>query len=102
MLDYAFTEILNNAIEHSGSPTIDFTIVRTIADIRFDIKDKGVGIWNNIMRKKRLSDHLEAIQDSFKGKQTTAPALHSGEGIFFTSKARRPVRYSQFAKKAGL
>ena len=30
---------------------------------------------------------MEAIQDLLKGKLTTAPSLHSGEGIFFTSKA---------------
>jgi hypothetical protein len=33
-----------------------------------------------------LKNHLEAIQDLLKGKQTTMPKSHSGEGIFFTSK----------------
>lgn len=39
------------------------------------------------MRKNNLKNELEAIQDLLKGKQTTAPQIHSGEGIFFTSKA---------------
>ena len=39
------------------------------------------------MQKHKLKSHLEAVQDLLKGKQTTAPKEHSGEGIFFTSKA---------------
>ncbi len=37
--------------------------------------------------KKKLNNNLEAIQELLKGKQTTDPKRHSGEGIFFTSKA---------------
>ena len=40
----------------------------------------------NIQKKKKLSSDLEAIQDLLKGKETTQPEKHSGEGIFFTSK----------------
>jgi hypothetical protein len=38
------------------------------------------------MREKHLESILEAVQDLLKGKQTTEPASHSGEGIFFTSR----------------
>ncbi|MEK6599384.1 MAG: STAS-like domain-containing protein, partial [Deltaproteobacteria bacterium] len=47
----------------------------------------GIGVFRNIMQKRRLKSELEAIQDLLKGKTTTAPKSHSGEGIFFTSKA---------------
>ena len=87
ILGYAFTEILNNAIEHSKSKLIDVVVKRDATNIRFTITDKGIGIFNNIMRKKSLGSHLEAIQDLLKGKQTTVPKGHSGEGIFFTSRA---------------
>jgi len=86
IVDYAFTEMLNNAIEHSQSSTIELTIARTATDLRFDVADRGVGIFNNIMEKKHLNSRLEAIQDLLKGKETTAPERHSGEGIFFTSR----------------
>jgi hypothetical protein len=33
-----------------------------------------------------LGSEFEAMQDLLKGKTTTAPKAHSGEGIFFTSK----------------
>ena len=39
------------------------------------------------MSKRGLKSELEAIQDLLKGKITTQPQSHSGEGIFFTSKA---------------
>ena len=38
------------------------------------------------MKKRKLNSEIEAIQDILKGKVTTAPKVHSGEGIFFTSK----------------
>jgi len=84
--EYSFTEMLNNAIEHSGTDTIDIFLGESKDRLQFEISDKGVGIFNNIMAKKGLDTTLDAIQDLLKGKETTAPAAHSGEGIFFTSK----------------
>lgn len=86
ILNYAFTEMLNNAIEHSQSPEIEIKFQRIDGLIKFEAVDFGIGIFNNIMRKRRLANELEAIQDLLKGKQTTAPQQHTGEGIFFTSK----------------
>ncbi len=87
VLEYAFTEMLNNAIEHSRSKKIIVIVNKHNTEINFRIIDKGVGIFRNIREKRDLQNDLEAIQDLLKGKQTTAPAEHTGEGIFFTSKA---------------
>jgi len=87
ILDYGFSEMLNNAIEHSGTATIRITMQKERGCVKFSVIDKGIGIFNNIMKKKGLRNEMEAIQDLLKGKETTAPELHSGEGIFFTSKA---------------
>ena len=78
--------MLNNAIEHSRSHNVDVTMKREGDLITFTVVDLGVGIFNNIMKKKHLYSEIDAIQDLLKGKQTTAPEAHSGEGIFFTSK----------------
>lgn len=86
IVDYAFTEMLNNAITHSKSETIAMRVKKEDSWLRFEITDRGVGIFNNIIKKRRLKNELEAIQDLLKGKQTTAPEEHTGEGIFFTSK----------------
>lgn len=87
IMDYAFTEILNNAIEHSQSKKIEVVVEKDSSAVSFQIIDKGIGIFNSIMQKKNLNNHMEAIQDLLKGKLSTAPESHSGEGIFFTSKA---------------
>ena len=86
IVNYAFTEMLNNAIEHSQSREIEILIIRNKDHIRFEITDSGVGIFHHIMLKRGLRNELEAIQDLLKGKQTTDPEHHTGEGIFFTSK----------------
>ncbi|MGB2601682.1 MAG: DUF4325 domain-containing protein [Candidatus Omnitrophota bacterium] len=86
ILEYSFTEMLNNAIEHSNSDKIEVRVERKENNVLFEVRDKGVGIFNNIMREKHLESTMEAIQDLLKGKQTTEPASHSGEGIFFTSR----------------
>jgi len=86
ILFYAFTEMLNNAIEHSKSKTIDVKIEKVNDKIAFEVIDKGIGVFRNIKTKKKLNSELEAIQELLKGKTTTLPHSHTGEGIFFTSK----------------
>lgn len=86
ILFYAFTEMLNNAIEHSESEYIEISIHKDNKNIKFVVNDFGVGVFKNVMQKRKLESELEAIQDILKGKTTTQPHSHSGEGIFFTSK----------------
>lgn len=99
ILDYAFSEMLNNAIEHSKSLKIEIQMQRNAAGVVFDVRDWGVGIFNNIRKKKKLKNEFEAIQDLLKGKQTTSPREHTGEGIFFTSKAGDMLTIQSSRKK---
>jgi anti-sigma regulatory factor (Ser/Thr protein kinase) len=99
VLEYAFTELLNNAIEHSRSKTIEIRARRTSEVVAFEVIDRGVGIFRNIKQKKHLKNELEAVQDLLKGKQTTAPEHHSGEGIFFTSKLADSLVIESSSKK---
>lgn len=84
---FAFSEMFNNAIEHSQSKLIGVEVVIRDGKLSFVIEDSGVGAFRNIMKKKELRSEVEAIQDLLKGKTTTIPKSHSGEGIFFTSKS---------------
>lgn len=86
ILNYAFLEMVNNAIEHSKSPEITVEFGRGKDIITFLVADSGIGIFNNIKNKFSLPDALSAIQFLLKGKQTTMPDSHSGQGIFFSSK----------------
>src|ERR1019366_3830590 len=87
IMPYAFTELLNNAIEHSKGLRVAITFTQSNSVWTFKIQDDGQGAFHNIMSKFHLSSNLEAIAELTKGKRTTASAGHSGEGIFFTSKA---------------
>jgi len=86
IFDYAFSEILNNAIEHSESIFVDVKVGADEKTLWFEISDNGIGVFKNVMGKRGLSSEFEAMQDLLKGKATTLPHAHSGEGIFFTSK----------------
>lgn len=87
IFDYAFSEMLNNAIEHSQSQRITVEAYLENKYMVFRVEDYGIGVFYNVMHKKRLKAEVEAIQDLLKGKTTTQPQAHSGEGIFFTSKS---------------
>ena len=87
IIHYAFSEILNNAIEHSRSKTVEVDMESNGGIIRFVVNDFGIGVFRNVMQKRRLKSEFEAMQDLLKGKITTDPKAHTGEGIFFTSKA---------------
>lgn len=99
IVEYGFTEMLNNAIEHSESERIMVEMHRSESGIFFTVLDRGVGIFNKIMTTRSLANEREAIQDLLKGKQTTAPEAHSGEGIFFTSKAADLLEIKSSTKK---
>lgn len=87
IVHYAFSEMLNNAIEHSLSKNIEVEMESESGIIRFAVNDFGIGVFRNVMQKRKLKSELEAMQDLLKGKVTTDPKAHTGEGIFFTSKA---------------
>lgn len=99
ILSYAFSEMLNNAIEHSGSERIYVKVTIINKKLTFIVDDFGVGVFRNIMQKKYLKSELEAVQDLLKGKTTTMPKAHSGEGIFFTSRASDIFILDSFGKQ---
>ena len=86
ILTYSFTEILNNAIEHSESKDIKISYVEDYFNIYIQILDDGVGIFKKIKENYNLKNENEAIFELKKGKITSDPENHSGEGIFFSSK----------------
>jgi len=78
--------MLNNAIDHSSSPNVLVELSIGSGLFQFTIRDWGLGAFESIRHKFALSSHFEAIELMLKGKQTTMPERHSGQGIFFTSK----------------
>ncbi len=87
ILQYAFTELVNNAIDHSAGTWVDVAFPPPAASLAFDVVDDGVGIFEHVRARLQLPDLLSAIQELSKGKITTFPERHTGEGLFFVSKA---------------
>jgi len=86
ILHYGFTEILNNAIDHSGGTAVEIFLARTASTFKIIITDNGEGIFKKIKNALNLFDERESVLELAKGKLTTDPSSHSGEGIFFTSR----------------
>lgn len=87
IVHYAFTEMLNNAIDHSMSDLCTIDVRLDAAKLAFTVRDQGIGVFNSIADKFALPDEHAAMIELIKGKTTTQPKAHSGEGIFFVSKA---------------
>ena len=85
--EYGISEMINNVIDHSEGSVMTINIEQNVPSLRFVIIDNGVGIFNKIQRDFELDDPRHAILELAKGKLTTDPDRHSGEGIFFTSRA---------------
>ena len=86
LMAYALTEMVNNAIDHSGAPEVRVRAGGDVDRLWFEVDDAGVGAFENVRAALALPDVLAGLQEISKGKRTTMPARHSGEGIFFTAK----------------
>lgn len=84
--NYGFTEMFNNALEHSSGTSITATLERTYVQNKLWVIDDGVGIFRKIKDGLNLADEREAVLELTKGKATTDPETHTGEGVFFTSR----------------
>ena len=83
---YSFTEMLNNAIDHSQSEKSQVEVFVDEFNFQFRIRDYGIGLFFSIYDKFNLPDENSAVGELIKGKTTTMREKHTGEGIFFTSK----------------
>lgn len=84
---YSFMEMMNNAIDHSEAENVDIYVSSNYLNTKIMIEDDGVGIFQKIKDYYKLNSLDDAVNELFKGKLTTDAANHSGEGIFFTSRA---------------
>lgn len=83
---YGFTEMVNNVIDHSGSKDLKIRIKQNYNEVTMYIFDTGIGIFKKIQQDLGLSDPKHSILELAKGKFTSDPDNHTGEGIFFTSR----------------
>lgn len=89
---YTCAEMLNNAIEHSRGSRIRIILQKNVLYTSVTIVDDGVGVFRTLM--DYMAGHgwekpseEDALVELYKGKITSDASAHSGEGIFFSSKA---------------
>jgi anti-sigma regulatory factor (Ser/Thr protein kinase) len=83
---YGLTEIFNNAIDHSSGQTASVRVARTTVSTILQVADNGEGIFHKIANALQLTDPRQSLLELSKGKFTTDPQRHTGEGIFFCSR----------------
>lgn len=84
---YGLTEMVNNAIDHSEGKKLSVTVLSKDSQITLWVADDGIGIFRKIASALDLPDDRLALLELSKGKFTTDPKRHTGEGVFFTSRA---------------
>jgi anti-sigma regulatory factor (Ser/Thr protein kinase) len=85
--EYGLTEMVNNVIDHSKAVQLTVGVTLTQASVTLTVTDDGVGIFQKIASALGLADPRLALIELSKGKFTTDPARHTGEGIFFSSRS---------------
>ncbi len=87
IVHYGFTEMVNNANDHSGGTVVQIDASRHDPLLIVSVADDGVGVFRKIADALRLADPRLAKLELAKGKFTTDPSRHTGEGVFFTARA---------------
>jgi anti-sigma regulatory factor (Ser/Thr protein kinase) len=86
MAQHAFTELLNNAIDHSGGSSVTVSMRQTPLQLQLLVSDDGCGLFQRIEQSFDIADPRLAMLELSKGKLTSAPQRHSGHGLFFSSR----------------
>ena len=84
---YGLDGILRNAIDHSDGTWITLEVQEAAQSIVMRLSDDGVGVFQKIRSFFGFADDQQAVLELAKGRLTTDRARHSGEGLFFVSRA---------------
>jgi anti-sigma regulatory factor (Ser/Thr protein kinase) len=86
LVQHTFTELLNNAIDHSGGTQVAVSIRQTASHVQMLVSDNGVGLFERISQTFAIATPALAMLEISKGKLTSQPDRHTGEGLFFASR----------------
>jgi len=85
MARHAFTELVNNAIDHSGGSAVTVSMRQTPLQLQLLVSDDGVGLFERVAACGNLGEPALAMAELAKGKLSTDPARHCGHGLFFVA-----------------
>ena len=86
---YVLPEIFNNAIEHSEADRVNVIYTNNCLYGSVTIIDNGIGIFRKVMEAMKEYGYKDpiledAVTELYKGRFTSCPDRHTGEGIFFS------------------
>ncbi|HEV6965692.1 STAS-like domain-containing protein [Roseateles sp.] len=85
MIQHGFTELVNNAADHSGGTSVTVSLRQTPTHVQLLVSDDGIGVFDRICAAFQLEDPQHAMLELSKGRLTSAPDAHTGRGLFFSS-----------------
>lgn len=86
MAQHVFTELLNNAADHSGGTQVTVSMRQTPLQVQLLVSDNGRGVFDAIQQAFGIDEPALAMLELAKGKLTSQPDRHSGRGLFFAAK----------------
>ncbi|MDM4766731.1 DUF4325 domain-containing protein [Pelomonas sp. SE-A7] len=85
MVRHAFTELVNNAADHSGGSSVTVSLRQTPTHAQLLVSDDGCGVFDKICTTFDIPDAQHAMLELSKGRLTSQPEQHTGRGLFFSS-----------------
>lgn len=83
----AFTELVNNAIDHSGGTHVTISLRQTPLQAQLLVSDDGCGLFDRVSTSHGISEPTLAMLELGKGKLTSAPERHLGLGLVTVAQA---------------
>jgi len=85
MIQHGFTELVNNAADHSGGSSVTVSLRQTPSHVQLLVSDDGCGVFDKICEAFDIADAQHAMLELSKGRLTSQPEMHTGRGLFFSS-----------------
>lgn len=86
MAQHAFTELVNNAVDHSGGTRVVVSMRQTATQLQLLVSDDGQGLFDVVGAHFGIPDPTLAMLELAKGKLSSQPGRHSGRGLYFTAR----------------
>lgn len=86
LVHHAFTELLNNCVDHSGGTRVTVSMRQNRTHLHLLMGDDGCGVFERISSAFGIDDPRLALLELSKGKLTTQPERHTGRGLYFSSR----------------
>ncbi len=85
MIQHGFTELVNNAADHSGGSSVTVSLRQTPSHAQLLVSDDGCGVFDKICQAFDIADAQHAMLELSKGRLTSQPDAHTGRGLFFSA-----------------